>query len=149
MKIKYKLWRTNEKCFAIVSNAPKNIGDLFIDKFSKISKIKSISDIEKHKKDIKVEARAVLFVEKQIDFNGFEDIVGYFDIDYFIRTHVLFHAKGFKEQKKQNITKICKSVLQYYIFHHGKRPKKERFDKKWDIDVEFTDKSIIKIIKVY
>lgn len=32
MKIKYKLWRNNRNYFAIVSNAAKNIGDLFIDK---------------------------------------------------------------------------------------------------------------------
>ena len=43
MKIKYKLWRTNRNYFAIVSNAPKNIGDLSINKYCNINKINNKS----------------------------------------------------------------------------------------------------------
>ena len=148
MRIKYKLWRTNRNYFAIVSNATKNIGDLSVDKYCNINKINSEFDIEKYKKNLKLEASIGLFTNDKIDFNGFEEIVGYLNIENFVKKYTYVNIKDYPEIQRKDILRLCKSTLEYYIFSEAQQFMKEKV-KKWDIDVEFTNKGIIKIIKVY
>ena len=159
-EIRYKLIKIDCHSFIIISNN-KNIQELeTVVEFTKNKLNKFDTKFYRENEDkgkvlFKLEAYNNHFYDKdrfRIDFNGFENEVGFVEIDKFIKDTLLYDENEeeslFKEKNKQRYIG-AKIVLDKYKKIRDKTINLDSYETIFNVEVEKTDNKTLKITKIY